>query len=64
MRKPTRQVERRRATAAAKKQQRQKVIAFGGLGVLALMMFIQGPKLLDAVNGSARPPRPPRRPRP
>ena len=55
MRKPSRQVERRRATAAAKKQRRQKVIAFGGLGVLALLMFIQGPKLLDAVNGSEPP---------
>ena len=47
--------QQRAATAAAKKQRRQKVIAFGGLGVLALLMFIQGPKLLDAL-GSSDPP--------
>lgn len=52
----------RAASAAAKKQRRQKVIAFGGLGVLAILMVIQGPKLLDAFGGSestiAAPPTP------
>ena len=38
--------QKRAATAAAKKQRRQKVMAFGGLGVLAILMFIQVPKLL------------------
>jgi len=47
--------ETRRAKAAAAKQRRQKVIAFGGLGVLAILMVIQGPKLLDAFGGSNRP---------
>ena len=43
--------QKRIADAAAKKQRRQKVIAFGGLGVLAILMFIQGPKLLNALGG-------------
>lgn len=54
MRKPSgsKAQQKRIAAAAAKKQRRQKVIAFGGLGVLAILMFIQGPKLLDAFGGS------------
>ena len=44
--------QKRIAAAAAKKQRRQKVIAFGGLGVLAILMFFQGPKLLKAFGGS------------
>jgi hypothetical protein len=44
--------QKRLAQAAAKKQRRQKVIAFGGLGVLAILMFIQGPKLLNAFGGT------------
>jgi len=44
--------QKRVADAAARKQRRQKVIAFGGLGVLAILMLIQGPKLLDAFGGS------------
>ena len=55
MRKPSKRMEQRRATAAAAKQKRQKVIAFGGIGVLALLLFIQGPKLLDAFGGSSEP---------
>ncbi len=47
--------ETRRAKAAAAKQRRQKMIAFGGLGVLAILIVIQGPKLLDAFGGSDRP---------
>lgn len=47
--------EKRRVTAAAKKQRRQKVIAFGGLAVLAILLLIQGPKLLDAFGGSGTP---------
>jgi SPOR domain len=42
---------KRQATAAAKKQRRQKVIAFGGLGVLALLLVIQGPKMLELFTG-------------
>ncbi len=45
--------EKRRARAAAAKERRQKIIAFGGLGVLAILLVIQGPKLLDAVGGSS-----------
>ena len=48
--------QRKRAeAAAAKKQRRQMVIAFGGLGVLAILLVIQGPKLLDAFGGSDAP---------
>jgi len=43
---------KRAASVAAKKERRKKVMAFGGLGVLALLLFIQGPKLLDAFVGS------------
>ena len=46
---------KRAATAAARKQRRKKVVAFGGLGVLAILMFIQGPKLLDAFRGPSAP---------
>ena len=35
--------EKRRANAAAAKERRQKIIAFGGLGVLAALLVIQGP---------------------
>ena len=45
----------RAAIAAAAKERRQKVIAFGGLAVLAILLVIQGPKLLDAFGGSSDP---------
>ena len=44
--------QKRIADAAARKNRRQKVIAFGGLGVLAILMFFQGPKLMKAFGGS------------
>ena len=44
--------QKRVATAAVAKQRRQKVFAGVGLAVLAVLMFIQGPKLLDALGGS------------
>jgi len=44
--------KKRHADAAAAKQRRQKGIAFGGLGVLAILLVIQGPKLLGAFGGS------------
>jgi hypothetical protein len=47
--------QKRIAAAAAKKARRQKVIAFGGVGVLAILMFFQGPKLLKAFGGTATP---------
>ena len=47
--------QKRQAVAAAAKQRRQKVIAFGGLGVLLILLVIQGPKLLDAFGGSESP---------
>jgi len=47
--------QKRAASVAAKKERRKKVFAFGGLGVLAILMFIQGPKLLDAFGGSSEP---------
>ena len=43
---------KRAASEAAAKERRQKVIAFGGLGVLAILLVIQGPKLLDVFSGS------------
>lgn len=46
---------KRQATAAVKKQRRQKVIAFGGLGVLALLLAIQGPKMLEFFRGADTP---------
>ncbi len=53
MRKPSgsRAQQKRIAAAAAKKERRKKVIAFGGLGVLAILMVIQGPKLLNLLGG-------------
>jgi hypothetical protein len=47
--------ERRIAAAAAVKERRKKVIAFGGLGVLVLLLVIQGPKLFDLLSGPAVP---------
>jgi SPOR domain len=44
--------QKRIADAAARKNRRQKVIAFGGLVVLAILMFFQGPKLMKAFGGS------------
>ena len=44
--------KKRHADAAAAKQRRQKGIAFCGLGVLVILLVIQGPKLLGAVGGS------------
>jgi len=45
-------VQKRLAKAQAAKEKRQKVIAFGGLGVLAILLVIQGPRLLDLIGGS------------
>ena len=42
---------KRRKTAAEQKARRQKVFVAVGLGVLGLLLFIQGPKLLDAFGG-------------
>jgi hypothetical protein len=51
----TKAQRKREANAAAAKERRQKVIAFGGLVVLAILLVIQGPKLLDALGGSSDP---------
>jgi hypothetical protein len=48
-------LRKREANAAAAKERRQKVIAFGGLAVLAILLVIQGPKLLDMFGGSSEP---------
>jgi hypothetical protein len=46
---------KRAASAAAAKERRQKVIAFGGLGVLAILLVLQGPRMLDLFGGSSEP---------
>jgi SPOR domain len=46
---------KRQATAAVKKQRRQKVFAFAGLGVLAILLLIQGPRMLELFRGSDTP---------
>jgi hypothetical protein len=46
---------KRQATAAVKKQRRQMVIAVGGLGVLVVLLLIQGPKMLNLFAGSETP---------
>lgn len=46
---------KRRKTAAEAKARRQKVFVAVGLGVLAILMFIQGPKLLGAFGGDEAP---------
>jgi hypothetical protein len=43
--------QKRIADAAAKKKRRQTVIAIGGLVVLAVLMFFQGPKILKGFRG-------------
>jgi hypothetical protein len=52
-RKPSKAAEKRRAAAVASKERRKKVLAFGGLGLLAVILFIQGPKLLELFTGPA-----------
>ncbi len=47
--------EKRRANVAAAKESRQKLIAFGGLGVLAILLVIQGPRMLELFGGSSAP---------
>ena len=42
---------KRRKTAAEQKARRQKIFVAIGLGVLGILLFIQGPKLLDAFGG-------------
>ena len=55
MRKPSgsKARQQRVANAAAAKQRRTKVMAFGGLGVLAILLFIQVPKLLGGSESPA-----------
>jgi hypothetical protein len=46
--------ERRRARVAAAKERKKKILAFAGLGVLGVVLFIQGPKMLELFDsGSA-----------
>jgi hypothetical protein len=49
---------KRRKTAAEQKARRQKIFVMVGFGVLALLLVIQGPKLLDAL-GADEPVAPP-----
>ena len=51
----TRAQKQRRAAVTAAKERRKKIFAFGGLGVLAILLVIQGPKILDAFGGSTAP---------
>ncbi len=51
----SKRAEMRRASAAAAKQRRQKMVAFGGLGVLAVLLLFQGPRILDEFGGSSNP---------
>lgn len=45
----------RRKTAAEVKARRQKIFVVVGFAVLGLLLFIQGPKLLDAFGGADAP---------
>lgn len=53
MSKLTKRTERRRARIAAAKERRKKIFAFAGLGVLGVLLFIQGPKMLELFSGSS-----------
>lgn len=45
--------ERRRARVAAAKERKKKIFAFAGLAVLAVLLFIQGPRFLALFSGSS-----------
>lgn len=47
--------DRRRANVAASKQRRQMMIAIGGFVILAILLVIQGPRMLDLFRGSGGP---------
>lgn len=47
--------QKRHAQIRAAKERKQKIIAFGGLGVLAIVLAIQGPRFLDLVSGGSDP---------
>ncbi|MEO5576937.1 MAG: hypothetical protein ABIR67_07900 [Gaiellaceae bacterium] len=51
----TRAQKQRRAAVTAAKERRKKIFAFGGLGVLAILLVIQGPRIFDAFGGSTAP---------
>lgn len=54
--------ERRRARVAAAKERKKKILAFAGIGVLGILLFIQGPKMLelfDSGSTTAAAPAPP-----
>ena len=44
--------ERRRLRAAAAKERKRKIFAFAGIGVLGVLLFIQGPRMLELFSGS------------
>jgi hypothetical protein len=44
--------DRRRARVAAAKERKKKIFAIAGLGVLGLLLFIQGPKMLELFGSS------------
>lgn len=39
--------QRRRARVAAAKERKKKIFAFAGIGVLGVLLFIQGPRMLE-----------------
>ena len=47
--------QKRRAAVTAAKERRKKIFAFGGLGVLVILLVIQGPRILDVFGGSTAP---------
>ena len=45
--------ERRRARVAAAKERKKKIFAFAGLGVLGLLLFFQGPRMLELFDSGS-----------
>jgi hypothetical protein len=45
--------ERRRARVAAAKERKKKIFAFAGVGVLGILLFIQGPRMLDLFDSGS-----------
>jgi hypothetical protein len=47
--------DRRRARVAAAKARKKKIFAFAGLGLLGILLFIQGPKMLELFDSGSAP---------
>jgi hypothetical protein len=47
--------EHRRARIAAAKERKKKIFAFAGIGVLGVLLFIQGPRMLELFDSGSTP---------